>query len=157
MLTAAEIDGMRRTSASALPDWCEITRTVGEPTLNDTTGALTPGDVTMVYAGPCRVRPRDSQEQDVQVGDLHETVSPYVATLPATVTHAIEQAPQGLTVEGDPNDVIVDDYLQVTASTDPAMTGRAFQLIHIGLSAFQIDRRLGLRDREQPTGIEGAS
>lgn len=157
MLTQAEIDGMRSTSASALPDWCEVTRAVGEPTLNPTTLALEPGDIETVYAGPCRVRPRGSQEEDIPVGELHQTLGPYVGTLPATVADAVLYAPTGTTVEGDPNDVLVDDYLTVTVSSDPSMTGRAFQLRHVGRSAFQVDRRIGLQDREQPGGIEGGS
>lgn len=157
MLTQAEIDGMRQTSASALPDWCEVTRPVGEPTLNEATGALTPGDSETVYAGPCRVRPRGSQEEDIQVGELHQTLGPYIGTLPGTAALAQQYAPAGSTAEGDPNDIVVDDYLTVTTSSDPAMTGRAFQVRHVGFSAWQIDRRLGLQDREQPGGIEGGS
>jgi hypothetical protein len=156
-MTADEIDGMRQTSASALPDVCTVTRPTGELVLNDITGATEPEDVVTVYLGPCRVRPRGSQEQDVQVGELHETLGPYTGTLPATVADAIMYAPTGLTVVGDPNDVTVDDYLTVTASWDPAMVGRSFQLVHVGWSAWQIDRRIGLQDREQPAGVEGAS
>lgn len=155
MLTEAEIAGMRQTTASALPDWCEVTRGTGEWVLDPVTLVTEPDeDAVVVYAGPCRVRPQGAQEQEVQVGDLHETTAPYVGTLPATVADAILYAPSGLTVEGDPNDVVVDDYLTVTVSTDPSMTGRSFQLAHVGWSTWQLDRRIGLRDREQPQGVE---
>lgn len=150
MLTQAEIDGMHLTSASALPDTCTITRPSGEPTLDTVTLDLDPAGSVTVYAGICRVRPRESEEQDSQVGDLHETLSPYVGTLPAVASH------EGVTA-GDPNDVLVDDYLTVVTSTDPAMVGRSFQIRHLGLSSWQIDRRLGLENREQPEGIGGAS
>lgn len=147
MLTASEIAGMRETSASALPDTCTVTRPGGEPTLDANTLDLDPAAPVTVYAGVCRVRPRANEEQDSQVGDLHETLGPYVGTLPALRTH------DGVTA-GNPNDVRVDDYLTVTASSDPSMVGRHFQVRHIGWSSFQIDRRIGLEDREQPQGVE---
>jgi hypothetical protein len=147
VLTQAEIDGMRLTSASALPDTCTVTRPSGEPTLDPVTLDSVPAAATTVYAGACRVRPRGSEEQDAQVGELHETLGPYVATLPADPDHDAVTA-------GDPNDVRVDDYLTVTASTDPAMVARHFQVRHVGWSSWQIDRRIGLDDREQPQGVE---
>jgi len=131
---------MRSTSKSALPDRCTITRPSGEPTLDVGTGYLTPAAPTTVYTGACRVRPRGSQELDIEVGDLHETLGPYVATLPH-----------------DMGDVRVDDYLTVTASLDAQLVGRSFQISHVGWSSWQIDRRLGLDDREQPQGIGAAS
>lgn len=154
MLTQQEIDGMRSTSASALPDSCTITRPIEDFTLNEVTGVSEPGDSETVYAGPCRVRPREAQEQDAQVGDLHETLSPYVATLPATVADALAQDPD---TTGDPADVVVDDYLTVTASSDTANVGRAFQVTTISRGSFKIDRRIGLADREQPKGVEAGS
>lgn len=150
MLTQAEIDGMRSTSASALPDTCTITRPSGEPTLNDTTGDLDPAGTTTIYVGACRVRQRGSQEQDTQVGDLHETLGDYVGTLPASAT-------DDRVTSGDPNDLQVDDTLTVTRSTDPAMVGRPFAIVHNGAGSWQIDRRIGLEDREQPRGIEPVS
>lgn len=144
MLTQDEIAGMRTTSTSAQPDTCTVTRSTGEFVLDDVTGDSDPTETTTIYTGPCRVRPRDSQEEDVQVGDLHETLGPYIGTLPATDADA---------TAGDPNDVRVDDYLTVTASTDPTMAGRSFQIVHVGLSSYQIDRRIGLKDREQPQGL----
>lgn len=147
MLTQAEIDGMRLTSASALPDTCTITRPSGEPTLNEVTGDLEPAGTETVYVGRCRVRPRGTDEQDTQVGDLHETLGDYVGTLPAS-------ADDERVTTGDPNDLRVDDTLTVTASTDTAMVGRVFAIVHNGLSSWQIDRRIGLEDREQPRGVE---
>lgn len=154
MLTQAEIDGMRTTSASAQPDTCTITRPVGEPTLNVATGDLDPGSTETVYTGPCRVRPRESQEQDVPVGDLHETLSPYIATLPATRADALARDPATV---GDPADVVVDDYLTVTVSTDDAMVDRAFQVKTVSRGSWKLDRRLGVEDREQPQGVEAGS
>jgi hypothetical protein len=157
MLTDAELAGMRTTSATALPDLCAITRPTGEPTLDDVTLILEPGTTETIYSGPCRVRPRESQEEDVQVGDLHETTSPYVATLPATRAHAVAQAPAGFTVVGHPEDVEVDDYLNTDTSSDAANVGRPFQVTTVSRGSYKIDRRIGLRDREQPQGIEVGS
>lgn len=150
MLNAYEIAGMRATSVTAQPDVCVIHRPASEPTLNETTLDLEPGTTTTVYAGPCRVRSRGSLEQDVEVGELHETLGPYMGTLPALAT-----AP-GITA-GDPNDVRVDDFLTVTASTDAGIIGRSFRLVHVSWSAYQVDRRLGLEDRQQPPGVGAAS
>lgn len=150
MLNAYEIAGMRATSVSALPDTCIIRRPATEPTLNETTLDLEPGTSSTVYAGPCRVRSRGSLEQDVEVGELHETLGPYTGTLPALDTA------DGVTA-GDPNDVRVDDFLTVVTSSDPGMIGRSFRLVHVSWSAFQIDKRLGLEDRQQPPGVGAAS
>lgn len=150
MLTPAEIAGMRDTSASALPDTCEVTRPSGEPTLNETTGDLEPAGTETVYVGACRVRPRGSQEQDVQVGDLHETLGDYVGTLPALAT-------DDRVTTGDPNDVRLNDTLVVTVGIDSAIVGRSFTIVHNPMGSWQLDRRLGLEDREQPTGVEVGS
>lgn len=150
MLNAYELAGMRTTSATALPDVCVIRRPSSEPTLNETTLDLEPGTSTVVYAGACRVRPRGSLEQDVEIGELHETLGPYVATLPALATA------DGVT-EGDPSDVRVDDFLTVTTASDAGIVDRPFRVVHVSWSAFQIDRRLGLEDRQQPPGIGAAS
>lgn len=146
MLTPAEIAGMRSTSASALPDRCTITRPSDDPpTLDPVTLDSDPVPAETIYTGVCRVRPRGNEEEDSQVGELHETLGPYVGTLPALATH------DGVTA-GDPNDVRVDDYLTVTASSDPSMVGRHFQIRHVSWGSWQIDRRIGLEDREQPPG-----
>jgi hypothetical protein len=154
VLTRDEIAAMRATSTSALPDTCTITRPVEEFTLNETTLVSEPGDTETVYAGPCRVRPRESQELDTQVGDLHETLSPYIATLPATAAGALARDPDS---EGDPVAVIVDDFLTVTVSTDDEMVGRSFQVTTVSRGSWKLDRRLGVEDREQPQGIEVGS
>lgn len=140
MLLQAELSAMRMTSQSALPDTCRITRAGEDPTLDTTTGLLAPADLTTVYTGACRVRTREAQEQDAQVGELHETFGRYVATLPH-----------------DAEGIIVDDYLTVLTSSDADMVGRSFQVVHVGWGSWQIDRRIGLRDREQPQGISVGS
>jgi hypothetical protein len=154
MLTDDEVAGMRATSASALPDTCTVTRPVEEFTLDETSLVSEPGESETVYAGPCRVRPRGAQEQDDEVGDLHETLSPYIATLPASVAVAVAVDPAS---GGDPAGVAVDDYLTVTTSTDDEMVGRSFQIRTVSRGSWKLDRRLGIEDREQPQGIEVGS
>src|SRR5690606_16067671 len=57
MLTDDELDSMRETSVSALPDECVITRTGEGGTLDPDTGIWAPAAATTVYSGACRVRP----------------------------------------------------------------------------------------------------
>lgn len=139
MLNQAELDGMRATSTSAMPDECEITREGGDPTLDTATGDLDFPVPVAIYQGACRVRPGGTAEQDAVVGDLHETLGDYVATVPH-----------------DAGAIEADDFLTVTSSSDPQMIGRAFRILHVGWSSWQIDRRLALEDREQPTGETGS-
>jgi hypothetical protein len=128
----------RKASLGKLPDRCRIVRPSGdEPTLDPDTLEVTATSVT-VYEGPCRIRPRGGLESDQLVGELHETLAPYVGTLPYDT------------------DVRVDDYLTVLKSSDGDLAGRHFQVRHIGWSSYQIDRRVGLEDREQPQGVAGA-
>lgn len=151
MLNAYEIAGMRSTSVSAQPDTCIIYRgQLDDITINPTTLVASPAAPEIIYEGVCRVRPRGSQEQDVEVGELHETLGPYVGTIPALDTAV------GVT-DGDPNDVRVDDFLTVVTSTDGGMVGRSFRVVHVGWSGWLLDRRLGLEDRQQPLGIGAAS
>lgn len=137
LLPSPPPDWMRAASRAALPDACVIYRIPEEATLDVVTGDVEPDEPETIYTGPCRVRPRGSQENDQLVGDLHETLAPYVGTLPY-----------------DAEGVKVDDYLRVTASSDTDLVGRSFQIKHLGWSSWQIDRRVGLEDREQPQGIE---
>lgn len=139
MLTDAEVAGMRTTSASALPDECQITREGGAPSLDADTGDLDYPAVVTIYSGACRVRPGGTAEQEAVVGDLHETLGDYVATVPHSAA-GIE----------------IDDFLTVTASSDADMIGRDFRVVHVGWSSWQIDRRLALEDREHAVGEVGS-
>lgn len=147
MLTDTELAGMRTTSASALPDRCTITRPgTGQPIFDPISGTYTAPAPVTVYTGPCRVRPAVNVEQDVQVGEMHETLGRYTATLPATL--AIAQQLNS-TATGDPNTVRVDDFLTVTTSSDPALVSRSMRIVHVNVGAWQIDRRMILEDQEQ--------
>lgn len=139
MLTAGEITDMRATSAAALPDTCRITRQTGAPVLDPVTGDNDYPAPTVVYDGPCRVRPQESQEQEAQVGDLHATTTPYVVTVPHDAAAA----------DGGPH---VDDFVELTASSDTSVIGRTFRILHVGWSSWQIDRRLSVEDREHSAG-----
>lgn len=137
MLTAAELAAMRATSTAAMPDTVQITRQSGEAVLDEVDGDNDYPPPTVIYTGPGRVRPADTQERDLQSGDLHQTLANYVATVPYNA-----------------GNILVDDYLEVTASTDADMVGRAFQVRHVGYGAWQIDRRLGIEDAEQPRDVQ---
>lgn len=151
MLTTAELDAMRETSASALPATCTITRPTGDPTFNPTTGEYDVPAPQTIYTGACRIRTLSTQDINVLVGDLHETLGRYICTLPHTAT-GIE----------------VDDFLTVTAGTDEAidegydeeydadygdqvgLVGRSFRITDVRWSEWHIDRRLVLEDKQQP-------
>lgn len=131
MLTAGELAGMRAASLSALPDECRITRPAGPPVLDPATGGLVSPDPVVVFEGPCRLRRGGISEENTRAGDLHLTLSGYQATLPHDCT------------------VEVDDYLEVTVSSDEGLVGRSFQVRHVSWSSYQVDRRVQLEDREQ--------
>jgi hypothetical protein len=132
VLTAAELAGMRETATAALAATCTISRAAGEPVLNPATSQYDVTPAETVYVGPCRVRTLNTQDMAVLVGDLHETLSRYIATLPHTAT-GIE----------------VDDFLTVTAGTDPDLIGRPLRVTDVRWSEWQIDRRVVLEDRQQ--------
>jgi hypothetical protein len=125
---------MRATSTAALPDTCTITRDgIGEPTLDTVTGVTTEPTRSPVYSGACRLRPAEGQETDTEVGGLHETLGRYVLTLPYSAA-----------------DVVVDDLAIVATSTDADVVSRPMRVLHVSYSANQIDRRVIVRDIEQP-------
>lgn len=147
MLTDPELAGMRTASASALPDRCTITRSgTGQPIFDPVSGTYTGPVPVTVYTGPCRVRPGENVERDVQVGEMHETLGRYTATLPATLAIAQQFAS---TATGDPNAVRVDDFLTVATSSDSALVSRSMRVVHANVGAWQIDRRMILEDQEQ--------
>lgn len=132
MLTQAELDGMRSTSLSALPDSGVILRTaIGAGTLNQSTGALTPAAATTIYDGVMRVRPPTPAEIEIIFGDREVTKQRYVATLPH-----------------DADGIDVDDRLHLVAASDDSLTGRWFRVVTVSAGSFHIDRRLGLEVTE---------
>lgn len=133
MLTPRQLDRMRDTSGAALPDVGTVTRPgVGAQTWDPSTGTHQRPPALTVYTGSCRVRPSANVEQDVEVGDMHETLGRYVGTFP-----------------WDSGDIRVDDFLVLTAATDPQLAGRPLRVVSVMVGAWQIDRRVLLEDEQQ--------
>ena len=134
MLTSAELASMRTTSSAAMPTTAQVTRpTAGRGTFNTVTGTYGEHPVTVIYAGPCRIRPATAAAEDTAtVGDLHETVGRYIATFPHDVA----------TIE-------VDDFVTVTDATDPDLIGYTLRVLDAARSEWLIDRRVTLEVLEQ--------
>lgn len=116
---------------------CDADDGTGHPThrrgtFNTVTGTYGEHPVTVVYAGPCRIRPATAAEGTATVGDLHETVGRYIATFPHDVP----------TIE-------VDDFVTVTDATDPDLIGYTLRVLDAARSEWLIDRRVTLEVLEQ--------
>lgn len=141
MLTQSELDAMRATSQSALPDQGTVTRQGTVGVFDPDTGEYPAPVPETIYEGPCRVRREASVEKDVEVGRLPETLGSYVATFP-----------------WDVGDLQVDDFLTLTSSSDPDIVGRPLRITNIYLGSWSIDRRVSLEDAlRQPRPVEGGS
>jgi hypothetical protein len=122
------INYFRSKQAALFAATCTITRSVGEPTFNPSTGEYTPAGTTTIYTGACNVRPRGSGS-DVQVGEQELRLSTYVGKLP--VNTAVKK----------------DDVLTVTASTyDAGMVGKSFRITDVPSDGWQIARAVGLEE-----------
>lgn len=126
MLSDCELDSMRATAATAMPDTATITRSAASGTLNESTGVWTPAATTTIYTGRCRVRPVTSADQDVVFGDTQITKQRYLGSFPHTVS------PQ------------IDDVVTVTSSSDPTIDTRSFKVVVVSSSSWLIDRKVGL-------------
>lgn len=124
MISASDLAGLRATSLAALPDTCTIARKALTGT-TDATGSYTPDAPTSIYSGVCRLRPPDTAEIRVLAGDEQVTRQRYV-----------------LTIAHDAAEVLVDDIVSVTVSSDAVMLARPFRVIGRASGSWLIDRRL---------------
>lgn len=122
MLTTAELIEAQELQLAAMPDRCVIRDPdvwVGE--------ALTEGPVAWTYLGqdeiPCRIAVDDTQSRIVVAGEQDLTVVRLVVTLPIPVCPTSKQV------------------VTVTASTDPALTGRRFDVTSSDVSTYVTARR----------------
>lgn len=133
MLSTRQVTRMRGTSTTALPDHGTVTRPgVGQVVFDPVTGTNTRPPATTVYTGACRVRSPGAVEQDVQVGEMHETLGRYVGTFP-----------------WDSGDVRVDDMLILDIASDPQLIGRPLRVVNVAVGSWEIDRRVMLEDEQQ--------
>lgn len=132
MISDAELAEMQAVSQTAMPDTCTITAS-GGGSFDPATGEYT-STASTIYAGACRIRQYgNAQDNVVLVGDLDAVLARYVVTLPASAT-GIE----------------INHVLTVTASDDPALVGRTFNVAHVPTQSWPTDRRI-LVEAQTPT------
>lgn len=111
-----------------MQDTCTITRGSGSQVFDPAaTGqyVTTPG--VTVYAGRCRVKPRDNADRIVEAGGQAVSLFPFVVSVPVDAT--VYQ---------------VDDLVTVTASLlDPALVGVELRVKQIASGSQITARRLG--------------
>ena len=116
-MTANLIAARGRTAAYRLmTDMCEIR----EPSLvvfNPATKANDETSGALVYAGRCRVRPRDGRDQEDEVGDSPVSTWQYMLSIPF-----------GATLAGVPVLPRPDQLVTVTASIDPTLVGQRMRI-----------------------------
>ncbi len=124
--------------ALALPDWriqaasiMGDTATIrgpgaGDGTIDPATGNWTPPTGSVVYTGPCRVRPPTGQEQSMVFGDDEVTRTRYVVVIPY-----------------DAPPVTLGSVVTVDESDDPMLDARALRVTHVPMASYLIARKLG--------------
>jgi hypothetical protein len=127
------VDGVLRAGRAAaeqlLRDTCTVTRSSGQPVLDEETGEVTQATTT-VYTGACRIKPRSARE--AEWGEREVALHQYVAVLPWDASPEIQHG----------------DTLTVAASDDGWLEGRPLEVIAIGLAGTATARRLLVEDKE---------
>lgn len=119
----------RSAAEELMVDTCVISRSSGLGSFNETTGQYDGGS-TEVYAGKCRVKPRDNADRVVQYGQEAVSFWPYIVSVPMDVT----------TVD-------LDDVVTVTDSAlDPALFGLSLRVREVLKGTHLTARRLGCEE-----------
>jgi hypothetical protein len=129
-MSAESVTLAGRTAAEALMvDTCVISRSSGSGTFNETTGAYS-GSSTEVYAGKCRVKPRDNADRVVQYGQEAVSFWPFIVSVPMSVTT-----------------VALDDVVTITDSAlDPALFGLSLRVREVLSGTHLTARRLSCEE-----------
>ncbi|KIZ16836.1 DUF6093 family protein [Streptomyces natalensis] len=96
-------------------DACTISRP-GTPTLNRSTSVLTPGTPTVLYSGPCRLKPQRVPRNE-EAGERLTVVARYELALPFASLAA--------------DDLHVGDTVTITASGDTRLVGQPFSVMAV--------------------------
>ena len=113
-------------------DSCVITRPGAQGALNETTLQYEGKTYSLVYAGPCRVRPRDNADRVVDAGDQPMTLLPYLVAIPVS-------APR----------VQIDDRVQLTTcQLDPQLVDAKLRVRDVARGSHVTARRLGCEVNE---------
>lgn len=132
-MTAANATLAGRAAAEALMvDACTVTAQPAAQVYDPATDTYTTPAGTLRYTGPCKVKPRDNDDQVVDAGGQTVSLWPYVISVPMTVT-----------------DVDLNDVVTVTASLlEPAFVGRSFRVRQVLQGSFLTARRLSCEVQE---------
>lgn len=118
----------QRAAELGMVDTCTIRRRTGEAT-DPNSGVITP-TLSDVYTGKCRLRQKDAQGQQHDVGEDYVLLLRIELQLPVTVV--------GLQV---------GDEVAITASRDPDLIGRAFLIRDLAHQTDSSSRRVTLTER----------
>lgn len=132
MTAAGTASAGRRAAASLMVDACTVVRpATGEPTLNETTGALTYGQGTEVYAGKCRVKPDMAPARPADAEERVVVLRQWVVSLPVMADWDTATAAE------------VDDVVTITACPgDPSLVGRSMVVASVVRGSTVTARRL---------------
>lgn len=111
-------------------DACTITRP-GTPTLNRATSQLSPGPATLLYSGPCRVKPQRVPHNE-RAGERLEVVARYELALPFSALPA--------------SALQVGDTVTITASGDPRLVGQVMAVMAIDFGSTATAWRITIED-----------
>lgn len=112
-------------------DTCTIVRPSGEPSWDPTTGTYTDPPTTVMYAGPCRVKPVSRDRGNTEQGVREVTTSRYDVALP----------------HDTPYTLVIGDRLTVTASTDGWLIDRPLMVTGVGLGSSRTARWVSVEDQ----------
>lgn len=127
MFSAGELSALRTMSQTAMPDQATIVRPAAGGSLNPANGIYVPNAPTPIYSGRMRVKSAGTDDFVALFGDTQVTSERHVGVLPF-----------------DAPEVIVDDIVTVTVSSDPRIAGCTFRVRAIPHGSYLVDRRLGL-------------
>lgn len=106
-------------------DSCTIGRPVSGQVYDPATDSY-PTPMTQLYAGPCRVKPRDNADRVVEAAGETVSLWPYVVSVPIGMETAD-----------------LDDVVTITACPlDPSLVGRQLRVRQVLAGSFVTARRL---------------
>lgn len=119
----------RTTAESLMSSACTIRGEAGESATDPETGEVTPVLGSVVYSGPCRVRPAGTVQDSDEAGGAELFSFDYLVSVPFFVTAVIE-----------------GHRLTVDASPDPALVGRVLEIQQVARGEHITARRLSCRE-----------
>jgi hypothetical protein len=122
-MTAIDIQPLLAAGRAAhnqlLVDTCTISRP-GEPTLDPDTSVLTPGPSTVLYSGPCRLKPQRVPRNE-EAGERLTVVARYELALPFASLAT--------------DDLQVGDAVVITSSGDSRLVDQPFAVMAVDFSS----------------------